>query len=296
MRSALGKGLNALISDDTVASVSASPTIKSTSPVVPSSLPIERVRPNPKQPRRDFSEAALNELAESIRQRGLLQPIVVSAAEGGHYEIIAGERRWRASQIAGLKEIPVVIRAGSEVERFEMALIENLQREDLNPIELALGYLRLQDEFEMTQEKIAAVVGKDRSVVANALRFLTLPEAMQTALRSGKLSAGHAKALLSIETTEERESLFQQILNGGFTVRATEEAARATKKKLITEHANTTGYDGKTPEIRAIEDDLQHALGRRADIHASASHKGFIKLEFYSLDDFDALIARLKKQ
>jgi len=264
--------------------------------VEPTTLPIDKIRSNPKQPRKDFSDRALVELSESIKQKGVLQPIVVSPVEGGTYEIIAGERRWRASQMAGLKDIPVIVRQGSEVERFEMALIENLQREDLNPIELAQGYLRLQEEFQLTQEKIAAVVGKDRSVVANTLRFLSLSEPVQAALREGNISAGHAKALLAIESFEERESLFQQILAGGLTVRATEEAARVSKKKLITEHANTTGYDGKSPEVRAIEEELQHALGRRADIHTSASHKGFIKLEFYSLDDFDALIQRLKRK
>src|SRR5690349_20006417 len=162
MRSALGKGLNALISEETLASVSApSATAQITS------LPIEKIRPNPKQPRRLFSEEPLADLVASIRQKGILQPIVVAPSENGLYEIIAGERRWRAAQKAGLKEVPVTVKVSSEVERFEIALIENLQREDLNAMELAEGFKRLQDEFQLTQEAIAQVVGKDRTVVAN---------------------------------------------------------------------------------------------------------------------------------
>ncbi len=166
MRSALGKGLDALISDDAVADVSAAPKVVATN-----GLPLEKIRPNPKQPRRAFTEQALEDLAASIKQKGILQPIVVSPAEGGTFEIIAGERRYRAAQRAGLTEVPVVVRNGSEAERFEMALIENLQREDLNPMDLAEGFKRLQEEFQLTQEAIAQVVGKDRTVVANTLRF-----------------------------------------------------------------------------------------------------------------------------
>src|SRR5450631_2670848 len=188
MRSALGKGLDALISDDAVANVSAAVKAPATS-----SLPIERIKPNPKQPRRTFVEESLTDLVASIKQKGILQPIMVSPTDGGQYEIIAGERRFRAAQRAGLKEIPVVIRTGSEAERFEMSLIENLQREDLNPIELAEGFKRLQDEFQLTQEAIAQVVGKDRTVVANTLRFLGLSAEVQQALRDGNISGGHAK-------------------------------------------------------------------------------------------------------
>ncbi len=294
MRSALGKGLNALISDDVVTSVAAPPKSAAPVDVIPRTLPLDKINPNPKQPRRDFSETALDELAHSIRQKGVLQPIVVSPSEGGSYEIIAGERRWRAAARAGLKDIPVVIRGGTEAEKFELALIENLQRENLNPIEQAFGYQRLQDEFQMTQEAIAKVMGKDRAVVANALRFLTLSQTIQQALREGVISSGHAKALLSVEDVGEREILFQRITSENMTVRAVEDVGRA-KKKIIRDHASSTGYDNKPAEVRALEEELQHVLGRKVDIHALPSHKGSIKLEFYSLDDFDALISRLKK-
>jgi ParB family chromosome partitioning protein len=284
MRSALGKGLNALISEDTVASVS---TASSKSA---STLPIDKIRSNPKQPRRIFSEEALADLVASIKQKGILQPILVSSTEGGTYEIIAGERRWRAAQRAGLKEVPVVIKSGTEIERFEMTLIENLQREDLNPIELAQGFKRLQDEFSLTQEAIAEVVGKDRAVVANTLRFLGLPENIQQALRDGTITAGHAKALLAVEDTNAQKALFEQILSNDLTVRHAEQAARDHKGKKT-----PAVIPAKAPGIRALEEELQRILTRKVEIHAGSSHKGWVKLEYYSLDDFDALANQLKK-
>ena len=289
MRSALGKGLNALISEDTVASVAAAaPAAKSSSV-----LPIDQIRANPKQPRRTFSEEALADLVASIKEKGILQPILVSPTEGGTCEIIAGERRWRAAQRAGLKEVPVLIKSGSESERFEMSLIENLQREDLNPIELAQGFKRLQDEFQLTQEAIAKVVGKDRAVVANTLRLLGLSDDIQQALRDGTISAGHARALLAIEDPAAQHSLFTQIASDDLTVRHVEQAARDHKKGKKTSAAILI----KAPEVRALEEELQRVLTRKVEIHTNAgsSHKGWVKLEFYSLDDFDALANQLKK-
>jgi ParB family chromosome partitioning protein len=291
MRSALGKGLNALISEDTVASVSAAPPAAK----LPTALPIELIRSNPKQPRRVFSEASLADLVLSIKEKGILQPILVSPTEGGTYEIIAGERRWRAAQQAGLKEVPVVIKSGSESERFEMSLIENLQREDLNPIELAQGFKRLQDEFQLTQEAIAKVVGKDRAVVANTLRLLGLADDIQQALRDGTISAGHAKALLAIEDPAAQHALFAQITSNNLTVRHVEQAARDHKKGKTPEHLRTAGYDSRPAEVRSLEEELQRVLTRKVEIHAGASHKGWVKLEYYSLDDFDALVNHLKK-
>jgi len=291
MRSALGKGLNALISEDTLASVTAAaPGIKT-----PSVLPVDKIRANPKQPRRTFSEEALVDLVSSIQEKGILQPILVSPTEGGTYEIIAGERRWRAAQRAGLKEVPVVIKSGSESERFEMSLIENLQRENLNPIELAQGFKRLQDEFQLTQEAIAKVVGKDRAVVANTLRLLGLPDDIQQALRDGTISAGHAKALLAVEDPGAQKVLFGRILSNDLTVRHVEQAARDHKKGKSPEHLRTAGYENRPAEIRALEEELQRLLTRKVEIHTSASHKGWVKLEYYSLDDFDALTNQLKR-
>jgi ParB family chromosome partitioning protein len=291
MRSALGKGLNALISEETVASVSAAaPAAKA-----PTVLPIELIRSNPKQPRRTFSEASLADLVSSIREKGILQPILVSPTEGGTYEIIAGERRWRAAQQAGLKEVPVVIKSGTESERFEMSLIENLQREDLNPIELAQGFKRLQDEFQLTQEAIAKVVGKDRAVVANTLRFLGLPEDIQQALRDSTITAGHAKALLAIEDPAAQHELFTQITTNNLTVRHVEQASRDHKKGKSPEHLRTAGYDNRPAEVRSLEEELQRVLTRKVEIHTGAANKGWVKLEYYSLDDFEALTNQLKK-
>ncbi len=294
MRSALGKGLGALISDDAVANVSAA---AAKVPAAINTLPLEKIRANPKQPRRKFVEDSLIDLVASIKQKGILQPILVAPTEGGTYEIIAGERRFRAAQRAGLKEVPVVIRIGSEAERFEMSLIENLQREDLNPIELAEGFKRLQDEFQLTQESIAQVVGKDRTVVANILRFLGLSIEIQGALRDGKITGGHAKALLAIEDAAAQKLLFNQILSNDLTVRHVEQAARDHKKGKSTEHLRSAGYDNRPAEVRSLEEELQRLLARKVEIRTSSptSHKGVIKLAFYSLDDFDHLVAQLKK-
>jgi ParB family chromosome partitioning protein len=292
MRPALGKGLDALISDDAVASVAAA-AAKDTAVT---HLAVDLIRPNPKQPRRAFAEESLVDLVSSIQQKGILQPIVVSPTEGGTYEIIAGERRFRAAQRAGLKEVPVVIRSGSEVERFEMSLIENLQREDLNPIDLANGFKRLQDEFQLTQEAIAQVVGKARTVVANTLRLLGLPEVIKQAIQEEKITSGHAKGLLAVEDPAAQMALFQQILSDGLTVRHVEDAARDHKKGKKTEYSRAAGYETKPPEVKALEEDLQRTLARKVEIRANdKTHKGSIKLEFYSLDDFDALVQHLKK-
>lgn len=293
MRSALGKGLGALISDDAIADVSAE---KSKTNAV-QTLPINLIRANPKQPRRTFAEEPLQDLVASIKEKGILQPIVVSPVEGGFFEIIAGERRFRAAQRAGLTEVPVVQRQGSEAERFEMALIENLQREDLNPIDLAEGFKRLQDEFQLTQERIAKVVGKARTVVANTLRLLALSPEIQQAIQEGKITGGHAKALLAIEDPAAQKVLFAQILSDGLTVRHVENAARDHKKRKKPEHLRVGGYEQRSAEVRAQEESLQSALGRKVEIHTStpSSHKGWIKLEFYSLDDFEALTQKLQK-
>ncbi len=292
MKSVLGKGLSALMSDDTVTDVSATKN-----PVAAaSSISISQVRANPKQPRRTFSEESLADLTASIKEKGILQPIVVSQTEGGHYEIIAGERRFRAAQRAGLTEVPVVLRNGSEGERFEMALIENLQREDLNPIDLAEGFRRLQDEFQLTQEKISQVVGKARTAVANTMRLLGLPEEIKQSIKEGHISSGHAKALLSVEDPAAQRALFEKILTDGLTVRVVESAARDQKTGKKSEHIRAAGYDQRPAEIRTQEEEMQGVLARKVEIRTSSptSHKGWIKLEFYSLDDFDTLVRKLK--
>ncbi|MFA5975722.1 MAG: ParB/RepB/Spo0J family partition protein [Elusimicrobiota bacterium] len=291
MRSALGKGLDALISEDTAASVAAALP----KPSGPVTIAIDRVRPNAKQPRHTFSSDSLNELSASIQERGVLQPILVAPLPDGSYEIIAGERRWRAAQKAGLSEIPVILRGGTETERFEMALIENIQREDLNPIELALGYRRLQEEFGLTQEAIAKAVGKDRAVVANTLRLLNLSDEIQQVLQEGKISAGHGRALVALEDIAARQELFQRIISEALPVRIVEQVVRVKKQTPASKQKRSSDETARPVEIRAIEEELQRLFGRKVHLHGDASHKGWIKLEFYSLDDFDALIALLRK-
>jgi ParB family transcriptional regulator, chromosome partitioning protein len=292
MRSALGKGLDALISEETTTAVQAADK----QPAAATFLPINRISPNLKQPRRVYSDAALKELSESIQQRGVLQPIIVTPSGDGNYEIIAGERRWRASKRAGLEMIPAVIKAGPEVERFEIALIENLQREDLSALEQAEGFSRLANEFKMTQEDIAKKIGKDRTVVANTLRLLNLPSTMKSALEEGKMSASHGRALAALEDAAAREDLFKRILEDRLSVRAVEEAVRAHKQQVPVRGHIRGAAPAKAPEVKAIEEDLQRTLARKVELQTSATaKKGWVKLEFYSLDDLDNLIAQLKR-
>jgi ParB family transcriptional regulator, chromosome partitioning protein len=291
MRSALGKGLDALISEDTVATV-ASPA----QPQGVAEISIDRIKPNPKQPRQSFSESALAELTESIRNRGILQPLLLSPTSDGDFEIIAGERRWRAAQRAGLKTVPAVVKTEPELERFQMALIENLQREDLNPLEQAKGYQRLAQEFQMTQEEVARIIGKDRAVIANALRMLQLPPEIQSALAEGKISASHARAIAALEDAAAQQALFQRIVNESLSVRAVEEAVRAQKQVPVRGHVRKAANPAKAPEVTALEEDLQRTLTRKVELQISGpdAKKGWLRLEFYSLDD-DNLIVQLKR-
>jgi ParB family transcriptional regulator, chromosome partitioning protein len=289
---ALGKGLGALISEETVATVAAEAPTKN----LVTMLPLTRIKPHPNQPRKIYKPEALAELRDSISKRGVLQPILVTPTSDGEYQIIAGERRWRAAGMAQLKEIPAIIRSGSEGERFELALIENIQREDLNALEQAQGYQRLVQEFNMTQEEVARVIGKDRTVIANAIRLLALSESMQQALLDDKISPSHARALVAVEDSAARETLFQRILGEQLSVRATEQAVQQ-HKVAVKGHTRKAAGESKPAEVRAVEEDLQRVLTRKVELQttSAASQKGWIKLEFYSLDDLDALIAQLKR-
>jgi len=298
MRSALGKGLSALISDETAASVSA-PAPKASAPVAsgqPLRVPVEKLVANPNQPRKTFTEESLSELAESLKAHGIVQPIVVAPLQNDKHEIIAGERRWRAAQRAGIKEVPVVIYDGTEAERFQIALIENIQRSDLNAMELARGYQRLSGEFGMTQEAIAKSVGKDRAVVANTLRLLNLASEIQQAVEEGALSAAHARTLAGLESRDEQLQLFKQIMTDQLNVREVEHAVRSRKGRKSND-TTINSFEQKAIEVRTIEEEMQTHLTRKVELHETdkKSHKGWLKLEFYSLEDLDNLLARLKK-
>lgn len=297
---ALGRGLDALLGDnpksrksdgDDAANGESGPRAKAT-------LPIEFLKPNPNQPRRDFDEAAIMELALSIKSRGLLQPILVRPAGRDSYEIVAGERRWRAAQKAKLHDVPVIIRELTDEETAEIALIENVQRIDLNPVEEARAYQRLAEAHKRTQEEIAKAVGKSRSHVANTMRLLALPESALAALTKGEITAGHARAILS---APEPEKILKAVLGSGLSVRDTErlvEAARGEKAgvkqtggKTVSAAKQTSGK--KDADTRALEADLAAALGLEVVIEHRPSGSGMIAVRYLTLDQLDDVCRRL---
>ena len=249
-------------------------------------LNINEIEPNRNQPRKDFDEEALGSLAESIGQHGLIQPIIVRPTIGGGYTIIAGERRWRACRMAGLTEIPVVIKDTGEQNLMEMALVENLQREDLNPVEEALGYKSLIDGFGLTQEEVATKMAKSRSAVANALRLLNLKEEELEALRSGKITSGHARALLSAENEEIRAKMFESALNGE-NVRVLEKMAME-KKTAPKRETKPTFYS-------EVELSIKNELHRRATVKSTGKGKGTLTIEFFSDEELEDFAKKLCK-
>ena len=252
-------------------------------------LPISRVEPRADQPRRRFDDAALEELTESIRQHGLIQPITVRSLDSGYYQIIAGERRWRAARAAGLREVPVRIIEADDRKAMELALVENLQREDLNPIEEAKGYRTLMQEYGLTQEDAAAAVGKSRSAVANALRLLSLPEPALGLVEDGTLSAGHARALLPIRDAALLAEAAQTVLDKHLSVRQTEALAARLAKEPARRAAPAPAVD----YVRELERELENALGRKVRL-VDGKNKGRIELEYYGAEDREKLIDNLR--
>ena len=253
-------------------------------------LNINDIEPNRNQPRKDFDDEALNSLAESISQHGLIQPIVVRSTIGGGYTIIAGERRWRASRLAGLTEIPVVVKDTDEQNLMEMALVENLQREDLNAVEEALGYKSLIDNFGLTQEEVATKMAKSRSAVANALRLLNLNDEELEALRCGKISAGHARALLSAEDTEIRAQMLEMAL-GGASVRELEKFAASFKKSKST----ASKVVKKNTFYSEVELSLKNELHRKVNITTTGQGRGKLTIEFFSDEELSEFARKLAK-
>lgn len=282
-RRGLGRGLSALMSD---ISVDSNPITQRVSEL---RVPIEKVVANPNQPRRDFDSAALSELAASIRRKGVLQPLIVRPRGGvpDEYEIVAGERRWRASQLAGAHEVPVIVRDMSDVEVIEVAIIENIQRADLNPIEEAQGYRQLMDRFGHTQEKIAEALSRSRSHIANLLRLLSLPEDVQNMVRNGKLSAGHARALI---TASDPSKLAQMAVGRGLSVRDVERLVAADKAPKGQRQPRRTQKDADT---RAIELDLSAGLRLPVSIDHDVDGRGKLTVSYYTLDDLDMLCRAL---
>lgn len=264
-------------------------------------LDIDMIEPNRKQPRKYFDPAALEELAESLKNYGMIQPVVVKKTDE-YYELIAGERRWRAAKIAGLKKIPVVIKAWEEGEAFEAALVENLQREDLNPIEEAESYQRLQEEFQLSQEKIAERVGKSRSAIANSLRLLQLDSRVRNFVTENKLSGGHARTLLGIADGDLQFELAEQVLEEGLSVRALEALVKKEQQRL--EKQEKQEKEEKTPPkqedageavfYQAIEEELKSIFSTKVKL-SRKKNKGRIEIEYYSRDDLERLLTMIKR-
>jgi len=282
----LGRGLSALMAD-----VAPVPEAEASGRSY-QMMPVDRIAPNPDQPRRDFSPEALADLTASIRQKGVVQPLILRPLPDGGYQIVAGERRWRAAQMAGLHEVPVIVRDFDDAEVIEIAIIENIQRADLNPVEEAMAYRQLIDRFGHTQEKLAEVLSRSRSHVANLLRLLTLPEEVQQMLRRGELSAGHARALI---TAPSPAALAGRVVKSGLSVRETERLAKAS---------GATGVGGprrrrwveKDADTRAIENDLSANLKMLVRIdHNGPDDGGRITIHYRTLDDLDMICDVLSK-
>jgi ParB family chromosome partitioning protein len=255
-------------------------------------VPIDDIKPNSAQPRRYFEEESLEELASSIQKHGLIQPIMVKRGSAG-YELVAGERRWRAARKAGLKEIPSIIRDVSAEENALFALIENIQREDLNPMEEARAYRSIMDDYEFTQEDVAKSVGKSRPYVANTLRLLKLPEKVREYISEGKLSAGHANAIGSVKEDEAKLRLAERIMREGLSVREAEELSRTISGRADKER-KPKGNSEKDPEIKAIEEDLTTLFGTKVTIGKNTS-RGTVDIHYYSRDELDGLIEELMR-
>jgi ParB family transcriptional regulator, chromosome partitioning protein len=290
-RPALVRGMAALLSNAPPPPSAPAPVA---APAVPGrtllALPIEAIQRNPEQPRKRFEEAKLEELAASIREHGVVEPIIVRK-QGNAYRIIAGERRWRAAQRAGLKEIPAVVREATEREAFELALVENLQRADLNAIEEAEGYEVLLSDHGLTQEEVAKRVGKERSTVANALRLLKLPEDVREFVRGGQLDMGHARALLALEEADGIRKAAQRAIREGLSVRATEALVRGLSKKPPKKGAPASS--GETPGLRDLAQRLQRRLGARCRVVPKSGVAGKLEVEYTSLDELDGILAKI---
>lgn len=271
----LGKGLGALLAENVIEEESKKTVW----------LRISEIQPNRDQPRRHFEQESLAELAESISQYGILQPLLVRPLLDGRYQLIAGERRWRAAQMAGVSEVPVIIREIDEQKASELALVENLQREDLNPMEEAAGYKTLMENYGLKQEEIAKVVNKSRPAVANALRLLNLPQPVAEMVAAGEISAGHARALLALPTAEEQIETAKEIIKKGLSVRDIEKKARQAAKPKKTAEQKAKLRDSFYNEVELA---LTEHLGRRVKV-AESGRGGTLQIEFYSQEDLKSL-------
>jgi len=254
-------------------------------------ISLEQIEVNPKQPRQDFDETALNELASSIKTHGIIQPLTVAKTANGRYRLVAGERRLRASKIAGLTSVPVYVREVNDQELLELALLENLQRQDLNAIEIGLSYKRLMEECDLTQEQVAERMGKERSTVTNYMRLLKLPPGIVVAVRNGSLSMGHARALINVDSVDKQLYVFNKIINDGLSVRQTETLVRTLYKRDVpVKKAVKTELPGA---FRKIEDNLASHFNTRVKMQHNKKGHGQITFEYYSIEELNSLLDKM---
>lgn len=293
-KDALGKGIRSLLQNIDADLKNTAGTLKTEvveKTTTAARVSLDQIEINPKQPRRDFDETALSELAASVKLHDIIQPLTVSKLPSGKYRLIAGERRFRAAKIAGLKDVPVYLRQANDTELLELALLENLQREDLNAIEIALSYKRLMDELDYTQEQVAERMGKERSTVTNYIRLLKLPPDIQVAVRTGLISMGHARALVNVDVVDKQLFIFSEIKNKGLSVRQTEDLVRrmytgdAAVKKSVKAQLPAT--------FKKIEDNLASQFNTKVKMQHNKKGHGSVTFEYYSLEELNGLLDKL---
>lgn len=291
----MGKGLGALLSNAET-DITSRPGLTGQT-IAPqgaaANIPVSQIEVNPFQPRNEFDAKALEELAESIRHQGIIQAITVRKIAPDRYQIISGERRFRASKMAGLETIPAYVRIANDQAMLEMALVENIQRENLNPIDVAISYKRLMDECKLSNDEISDKVGKDRTTVTNYIRLLKLPPKIQDAIREGKISMGHARALINIDDVGTQLLILSEILTKGISVRKVEEMVRTTPGKKGKSTNTTNGKAANAPAYRDIEKRLENLLETKVEIKSGAKGAGKILLSYYSTDDLNRLLDML---
>jgi ParB family transcriptional regulator, chromosome partitioning protein len=293
-KDALGKGIRSLLQSIDQDLKTTSGTLKPDVVEKTTSsnfVSIDLIEVNPRQPRQDFDEESMKELAASIKMHGIIQPLTVSKTAGNRYRLVAGERRYRASKLAGLKEVPVYVRNVNDQELLELALLENLQRQDLNAIEIGLSYKRLMDECSLTQEQVAERMGKERSTVTNYIRLLKLPPAIVVAVRNGSLSMGHARAVINVDSVDKQLYVFHKIMDDGLSVRQTENLVRTMYKQG--DAVKKTVKAGLAPAFKKIEDNLASHFNTRVKLQHNKTGHGVISLEYYSLEELNALLEKM---
>lgn len=293
-KDALGKGIRSLLSSIDSDLKNTAGTLKPQAVEEATSIlriPVENIVTNPKQPRKDFDEVTLQELAQSIKLHDIIQPITVSKLAGNKYQLISGERRWRASKLAGIKDIPAYVRHANDQQLLELALLENLQREDLNAMEVALSYKRMMEELSHTQEQVAERMGKDRSTVTNYIRLLKLPPDIQVAVRNSEISMGHARALINVDTIDKQLFVFEEIKSKGLSVRQTENLVRNLYKEG--DAPKKTEVDTLPPTYKKIEDKLASHFSTRVKMKHSKNGSGQISFDYYSLQELNKLLDQM---